>query len=225
MPAMTTAALRTLMDIAVVKAGFLNNAVVAGEPETLFLVKDKNVKGKRLGVACDVYNIKNMASPVATADPDESLFSYIVDYAPGETNHQILGTGADFCFTVTINGCTFALGTPAEDGTILVSHTNMKKTGSGKTDIASASGGIDYSGPHAAVLQEIVQTQVAKQMHGTGTLIGPSQYYNPAKTNNLTVFGMRGAAGWTFHYQSYRYQAGFFHLEGVHDFAANSVAI
>lgn len=226
MPHMTTTDLRTLMDIAVVKAGLLKNAAVPGQPETLFLVKDKYSKGSIGGVECDVYDIKNMAGPVEVEEPDESLYSYIVDYAVGETNFQVLADEADFCFTVTINGCTFARGIPAVDGTLIVSHTNMNRArdSSAVVDVGAVTGGVDYEPAVAPMVQENVQSRIAQQMHGTGTMLGPSQYYNPTRSNNLTVFGIRGVAGWTFFYQSYRRASGVYHLEGVHDFAASSIA-
>ena len=228
MPHIDPGDLETLMSIAVIKAGFLQNAVVAGDPETLFLVRDKHAKGKIGGVGgadCDVYNIVNMTHRMADSDPTGSIFSYIVDYLPGETNFHILGSKADFCFTVTINGCTFALGAPAADGTLMVSHTNMKKSGSARADRETVLGGVDYPPELGGAVQENLQARIVREMYGAGTMLGPSQYYNPAKNNNLTVFGIRDAGGWTFRYQSYKYENHVFYHEGVHGFAANAIAI
>lgn len=225
MPHMTATALQTLMGNAVVNTGMLRNAVVSGRPETLFLVKEKHAKGKNGINDCDVYSLKNMASPVATDDPAASLFSYIVDYAVGETCMQVLGSEADFCFTVTINGCTFALGMPASDGTLVVSHTNMKKV-SGKsstTDFAAITGSVDVPSELTSMVQENVQAKVVTGLHGSGRLLGPTQYYNGNRNNRLTVFGLRGHAGWTFYYQSYTVQSGVYYLEGVQTFSTQSV--
>lgn len=224
MPAMTTAEVRTLMDIAVVKTGNLQNAAVAGRPETLFLVKDKHFKGKLGGVECDVYAVFNLSNLPLGVTPEGYFNAYIVDYLAGEVHQTVLGREADLCFTVTINGCTFSLGAPAPDGTLIVSHTNMKNTGSGTQDLLTATGGVAVPDVLKPMVQENVQARIAKQLHGSGVMLGPSQYYNPTRTNHLTVFGMRGGA-WSFHYLSYRYVAREFTHEGVHDFAARAIVM
>ena len=73
------------------------------------------------------------------------------------------------------------------------------------------------------MVQENVQSTIAKGLHGTGSMIGPTQYRNANGNNKLTVFGLRGPTGWTFYYQSYTVQSGVYYLEGVQTFSTTSV--
>ena len=57
------------------------------------------------------------------------LESYICDKLREELHYQVLDREADFCFTVTMNGCTFTTGRPTEDGCVLVSRTKQADRG------------------------------------------------------------------------------------------------
>jgi hypothetical protein len=45
-------------------------------------------------------------------------------YMQNETHHVVVGNGADFCFTTTINGCSIGLGHETATGDKLVVHSN-----------------------------------------------------------------------------------------------------
>ncbi len=54
------------------------------------------------------------------------FLSYICASKTGEINYQgAFGPEREFCFTTTMNGCTFGIGSPTSDGSVLVSHANM----------------------------------------------------------------------------------------------------
>ena len=112
-------ALLTLVSTSIVKTGLLPSTKVYGRPERLQFKEDVTAKGTCKDIPCKVYNVTT-----ATAGAD-SFLSYICDYKTGEINYQVLGPGANFCFTTTMNGCTFGIGSPTADGSVLVSHANM----------------------------------------------------------------------------------------------------
>ena len=133
------------------------------------------------GVPIDVYKVKSDG-----AGPGNGVPAHICNYTAG-TNHSVLLTNmAQFCFTITLNGCTFGIGTPDAQGRVVVTHAN--------------SGG-----------NTINQRNQIQGAHGVGadmagvTLLEPAVYrrINPTKNMQATVFGIRSGGGWRFYFQSY----------------------
>ena len=116
----------------------------------------------------------------------ESFESYICDYKDGEINYQVLDKKADFCFTWTMNGCTFGIGKPAADGSVLVSHGNVKGMGV----------------PRGC--QQEAQASLANQMHGGQVSLLEPITYRQGGDEMSTTFGIREGTAWKFYYQSYR---------------------
>lgn len=117
------------------------------------------------GQPMGVYALKN--------DPAGALTAYICNYKANDHRSVLIGTHADYCFTTTLNGCTFAVG-PVQPGNVRrVSHAN---TG-GNT---------------------ILQRQQTRTAQQSGNLAGiallePASYrrLSPTLALNTTVFGIR----------------------------------
>lgn len=198
----------------VIKPSFLKNSSRYGRPEQLILQPAVHEKGIRDGKACNVYNIRQGTG-------GEAFSSYVCDYGEGQLNYQVLSSEADFCFTITINGCTFSLGTAASDGTLIVSHTNTK----GRTFNAQDKktfGYDDTSETHSGRgWQASTQQAIAKSFHGSGSYIDGTVYYANGDVN-VMVFGVRVASKWAFYYQTFRRSQGAWEHMGFYDFAAQS---
>ena len=81
------------------------------------------------GKACAVYKLKK-----ASASGPNSLNGYLCGYQAGIPADGTVGSarvrisGAHgYMFTPTMNGCTFVVGSPREDGARLVAHFNLQK--------------------------------------------------------------------------------------------------
>ena len=181
----------------VIRPGLLKNTKIYGRPELLALVKADESGLTPQGNNSDVFYVKQ-AGP-----SDDGFLSYVCDYKEGEINYQVLAKEAQFCFTTTVNGCTFSLGMPAPDGTLIVSHTNMKSEKMDDADRAA----------RGTASQSDFQAQVAAQFHGEGAMIDPTVYWGEGGNNvggnkiNVTVFGVNDS-GWKFYYQRWTRESG-----------------
>ena len=201
---MLPAQLLTIAAKCVIRPGLLKNSKTYGGADMLELqpaVRETGVD--TTGNASTPYFVKQSAYAGA------GFKAYIVDYDEGKLNYQVLGNEANLCFTTTINGCTFSLGQPAGDGTLIVSHTNMKSDKMDKDDLP-ARGGDD---------QSTFQGKVARQFHGSGTMVDPSVYWAGGDRSggnkiNITVFGVNDG-GWKFYYQRWTFKGGVNTLLGL----------
>ncbi len=152
----------------------------------------QNATNASNGQAMGVHALRN--------NPAGELTAYICNYQANSHRSVMIGTNADFCFTVTLNGSTFAVG-PVQPGNMRrVSHAN---TG-GNT-----------------VLQR-QQTRTAQQ---SGSLAGiallePADYrrLSAALAISATVFGIRTGLDWKFYFQMYSYANGTATVYGVFPF-------
>lgn len=134
------------------------------------------------GAPVDVYALNNNVA----AAPANTVPGYICNYAANNVNSVLLGTHGDFCFTITLNGCTFGIGPAHANHTRLVSHANH--------------GGIAH-----------LQREQIRVAHGVGanlagvTVLEPQLYRRFAVDLNMqaTVFGIRTGYDWRFYFQSY----------------------
>lgn len=188
---MTPTALLALAAKDVIRPGLLKNTKTYGRAEMLALVKVPGESGQAPnGSASEVFYIKQ------AGETDAGFAAYVCDYAEGQINYQVLSTEAKFCFTTTINGCTFSLGMPGGDSTLIVSHTNMKSDKMDKQDLAT----------RGTASQTDFQGQVATGFHGHGTMVDPTVYWAGGDRDggglkiNITVFGVNDS-GWKFYYQ------------------------
>src|SRR5258708_40043674 len=102
-----------LVSTSIVKTGMVPNTRVYGRPERLQFKEDTTAKGTCKEEPCKVYNV------TAAASGADSFLAYVCDYKSGEINYQVLGREADLCFTTTMNGCTFGIGSPTAAGIVL----------------------------------------------------------------------------------------------------------
>lgn len=92
-------------------------AMVARPADTAFYeCFDK--KGRQI----PVYEIVE-AMP-STVDGGDIFMGYWCPYEINKTRYVTLTGAADYMFTATMDGCSFGIGTPASDGTVMVSHSN-----------------------------------------------------------------------------------------------------
>lgn len=181
---MTPDDLLQLMNNALVKTGTLRNATRFGRPESLELVPETFFKGVDTArKEIKVYNLKQ------TTQKGAGFLSYVCDYKRGELHYQVLDREADFCFTVTMNGCSFGVGAPNADGSVLVSHGNM----------AFVKDAPDVPSGSSAERQEAL----AEALHGPNlAILDPRNYRR--EQESITTFGVRIKDDWKFFYQSYR---------------------
>lgn len=130
-----------------------------------------------------------------TAQSDQTVQAYWLPYAPGNTYSLILGNEADFVFTPTMNGCTFAVsGSNAPRA--MATHLNYQKhtdDGSMKIDQAKIDDRVDaiYGTTNTAVIRK-------------------ADYISDGGGQELTTFGWRSPAtdNWKFYTQQ-RYMKNF----------------
>ncbi|WP_334188240.1 hypothetical protein [Noviherbaspirillum sp.] len=200
---MTPQKLLALMENSIIKTGLLKNTSVYGRPEKLTLTEEKFFKGvDAKGKSIPIYNLKQ-----ATGSGDEFL-SYICDYKRGELHYQILGREANFCFTITMNGCTFGVGAAASDGTVMVTHGNQ----------ADVKDGADV--PSGDMFAK--QRTLATQFHGPDVMLLEPSQYRPTNKENISTFGIWMNGAWNFFYQSYQVVgSGQMQLNGLFPFKTN----
>lgn len=183
----TPASLLTFMENNIVLSGFLKNSKVNSVPEYLELPSLDSV-AKKDNTTISAFKLKNSDKTSAS----EALHAYICNYTAGNVEYCRLGTAANLCFTITMNGCTFGVGQPAPDGTLLVTHAN---TG-GKTT---------------------PQQEQTFGAHGTKqvSMLEPALYRRAGSNMNATTFGIRTKGKWKFYFQLYSVKSFVYTLIGV----------
>ena len=174
----------------IIASGLLANSKVKNQPEHLILQKSAT-QGEINGQPADVYYIKNSGE----SSSRKALKSYICDYTKGNVEYCTLGRDAGFCFTITMNGCTFGIGQPADDGTVLVSHANT-----GGETVAQRSQTIGIHSEHNSVLRSVLE---------------PALYRRMADRLTASTFGIKTGGGWKFYFQLYRPESGVFKCYGT----------
>lgn len=184
------AAILAFMSDNIIATGLLPNAQQNSMPEYLALTKTATRVTKDGRDAGWVYYLKaSTETSSATA-----LKSYICDYAKNNTNYALLSDKAKFCFTITMNGCTFGIGMPNSSGDVIVSHSNRA------------------SDPNQAETQRDIT--LGGHRNGQVTMLEPSMY-RPVAKMTCTTFGLRIGGRWKFYFQSYRPNGGSFEYFGA----------
>ena len=139
------------------------------------------------GKACDVYSL-------AEAGPkdDPVVLAYFLDYQAGKIKHQFLGKKAAVAFTITMDGCTFGVGSKTLAGGVLITHANA-------TGVHKGVKGDEGTSLNIATQKEWTQ----RDLGADSTLLEPSKY-RPAGAQIANTFGLRDSKGWSFYYQAYR---------------------
>ncbi|HEX7760175.1 MAG TPA: hypothetical protein VF459_11780 [Caulobacteraceae bacterium] len=145
------------------------------------------------------------------------LRAYVCPYQQDTIQGIMLGNQAQWCFTPTMDGCTFGIGSqgPGTNGTVLVSHVNTNRSGQAVGEAAGLDG-------HRQQQRKMQRNLVRSQVGMDAVLIEPDTYMTEGgEANKLksTTFGSHAANGpWTFHTQRYRYSGNTFFHGGVLNF-------
>lgn len=182
----------------IIATGLLPNSTLNSVPEFLTLEKKTTpvtVGGEAVG---HVYYLKGSTETSSA----RALNAYICDYEKNDTKFVLLGQNARFCFTITMNGCTFGIGKPGSDGSVIVSHSNRA------------------SDPNQAETQRRITLDSHKNRQVT--MLEPSMY-RPVERMTCTTFGIRAGRQWKFYFQSYRPNGSTWELYGVPEIKTNSL--
>jgi hypothetical protein len=126
----------------------------------------------------------------AGKDDPGAFPTWICNYAKNQIHYQTLTSDRRFCFTPTMNGCTFGIGIPS-DGALIVSHANNFQE--------------DSPDSHKQLdTQSKIQSGMTQKGMKTGALFGPEQYsFGPNRLVSMTFFGVYDGE-WKFYYQQYQ---------------------
>lgn len=127
-----------------------------------------------------------------TPGQEQTFRGYDCGYAADKTVSAKLAKGADYFFTVRMDGCTLGIGSQSGDGSVLVAHANRRSEGAGS--------------PMRAAQRNDLESKIRKV-----SLVQPRDYaWDPERGEDntqeikITVFGWRDGGRWTFMYQKYR---------------------
>lgn len=147
------------------------------------------------GGLAKVYTLEKSgkANKTTASDPFQS---YVCGYEDNRIRRVYLASEANFCFTTTMNSCTFGIGSQSADG-VLVSHANAKSGGSFP--------GAEMQAMSAAERQE----KMVKVVHGPNTnFIAASDYYEDlgmtTEKLHTTTAGIRINNRWKFFLHRYK---------------------
>ncbi len=146
------------------------------------------------GLSCGVRMLE-----MANSSTDPGAFpSWICDYANDAVNYRTLSNARSFCFTATMNGCTFGIGSQVGGGVVTVSHSNALTAGGGD---------LTKQVNEQMVLASMVSPQGASlfEPKAYGFAGGQSIYVRNGTPGQLdtTTFGVCVNNFWTFYYQQY----------------------
>jgi hypothetical protein len=128
-------------------------------------------------------------TPMAARSGGPGRFTHAIRayYLPFQANrafHHRLVDDVDFCFTPTLNGCTFVVGGGA---TPLISHYNYVD---------------DPTSQNPTVDQGKIDRHIQARHHGGVTALRRGDYkVGPALDYKVTIFGIRDNGAWHFYYQ------------------------
>ena len=140
------------------------------------------------GATRTMYELHQISERLIKDKADKStnhIRAYFLPWTTGQTKSMQLGNDADFFFTPTLTGCTFAAASGLNP---TVAHSNFV-TGTGTVDQDTIDEELDtlYG---ATPIRKVEKTQ-----YKTG--VDASDYL-------ATVVGFRTTAGWNFYYQRYK---------------------
>lgn len=110
------------METNIVHVSFSPNWGVSGRYDFYLAQSDRVTV--RDGGACALYRLDRPG----TAQLGESFRAYWCHYQPDEMHSIVVGNGANFMFTATMNGCSLAFGSKLANGGRRVAHANRSDT-------------------------------------------------------------------------------------------------
>jgi len=153
-------------------------AVIAPEPVVPFPPRAVNASGRPI----DVYTLKTNS---AGAGVHNAVRAYVCNYTAGGRESVVLGTAADFMFTINLNGCTFGVGPRTAHGQ-RVSHANS----GGNTIMQRTQTWTEHGVPLNSNAISMLEPAEYRRLGGGGNL-------------NATVFGIRRGLEWRYYFQLY----------------------
>ena len=138
--------------------------------------------------AYELYAMTDGGRAHATGRFTHNIRAYFLPWGSGRSYEGTLGNNADFFFTPTLNGCSFAASTGGNPRVVHSNHANI------------ATQSIDQ-GLIDADLNNIFG------VHGPDRSLKKATYKQaPVGTEDYraTIIGIRGATGWKFYYQRYK---------------------
>lgn len=177
-----------LMDQALILTGWIENSTVYGRPQLLKFEQITDFKAYRKRSVRKDKEIDVLK--LVHAQGTTGFLAYICDYAENNISYQVLDDEADFCFTITMNGCTFGIGRPTKEGYVLVSHCNNKQPMEGDPQDEG---------------QQDRQRKLDLAFHGPQVGLFEPSSYRPTARHCATTFGVRIKGSWKFYYQSYAF--------------------
>lgn len=157
-------------------------------------------------VAGGVYKLRSKRD----TDP-RGLNAYFCGYEQNKTIALTLGNDVDWMFTVTMDGCTFGVGSQVPGGAVRVAHANNGKMANPDIKLGGLSG---REAQRRA--QEIL---VTSHIGPDGMLIEPDSYMGNDFSLKATTFAFRlPAQTWTFKSLSYRLGQGSALHAGINDY-------
>ncbi len=139
-------------------------------------------------VPCYDLVVKGAPADKLSAVKVDSFTAYVCNYRTGKTINQVLGKSADFMFTMTMDGCSFGIGIPGKDGTVMVSHSNAKGHGSDEEN-------------HLAQQKQLIEVF---DKNPFTQMLEPSNYRKGGDGTSITTFGMRENGEWKFYFQKWK---------------------
>ncbi|WP_426169332.1 hypothetical protein [Sandarakinorhabdus sp. DWP1-3-1] len=159
-------------------------------------------------VAGGVYKMRRRA-----ATDTNGLNVYFCPYSNNSTKPLMLGNGALWMFTATMDGCTFGVGSqgPGSNGNVRVCHAN---------NASQARPDIVFGGDTGRAAQGRMQAMFARSHVGPdGMLIEPASYMGDDFGQKATTFGTHAhGAAWGFRALTYRQAGNVFTHGGIVDY-------
>jgi hypothetical protein len=121
---------------------------------------------------------------------NEQISAYWCPYDDNKTFGVMLGNAAQYMFTAEMSGCSLGLGSPCQDGSILVYHANAKS---------------------AVGSQSSAQMTELAKVGATQKVLSPDEYRSTEFGQDaiqITPFGVREKGKWKLYYQMYKYTSG-----------------
>ena len=144
------------------------------------------------GATCPVMEIETAESHDAGA-----FVSWICDYDSDAVNYKTLSNSRQYCFTATMNGCTFGIGTRVGGGVVTVSHSNAVTLGGGSLRQQA----VEQKSLASSVSPEGVRLFQPIDYNFNGHVYTPS--FGGHGQLNTTTFGLLINNDWRFYYQQY----------------------
>jgi hypothetical protein len=120
----------------------------------------------------------------ATSAASKLIKAYYLPFQPDQAFHHRLTDDVDYCFTPTLNGCTFVVGAGA---TPLISHYNYVD---------------DPKADNPTIDQAKIDARIGQRYPTGASTIKRADYkVGPALDYRVTVVGFRENGAWHFHYQ------------------------